>query len=465
MAVRNLLPVGYRAASGSVFIDMAAAPGTSDNFEPPARKLKSTIPDDLMMVMPWALWGANNLLPQQMIKDIETCGILNGIIDGKARFSICEGLQPVIMKVDGAKKVIDTIVNDPEIVDFLEMNNDFFQVFGWMKDMHGFGSAVTRFMLNGAKDKIVTFQRDDITETRFEKQDPANGKIRRLYYSACWELVTGPNDNRIFTVPLLDPNYPVKDLQDKAAAGIVEHSMTFRYPGWGKHYYPIPLWMPAYKWVKIAQGVPEMKAAMFENNMRLKYKVIIFQEYWSNAFEDWEDVDDDERETRRNTLFDEIDRWLTGSKNAYKSIFVDGKYTLDGKPIDFIKIEPIEDTTKAGELLPDSAAANSEIAIGMLWNNAIQGGNQKTSLYDQNQGGSNVREATAMQVIIHELERKNVQRVFNVIKRFNGWDKTFPGIDFIIPGTILTTLDTGATSKPIVTGGADPGNNGNNQNY
>lgn len=454
MDSRNTLPIAYRSNSCTVFIDMAAAPGASDNFGGPARKLESTIADDMMHMMPWANWGANNLLPQQMIVDIETCGILNAIIDGKARFAMCEGIVPVKMRTEGGSKVIEKIYDDAELVDFLEMNNHFFQVFGWMKDMIGFGNAATRFMLNAEKNKIVLFQRDDITEIRYQKQDPTTGKIAKLYYSACWNLVAGPNDNRIFDIPLLDQNNPLKDLQEKAAAGIVEHTMTFRYPGWGKHYYPIPLWYPTYKWVKIAQGVPEMKAAMFENNMRLKYKVTIFKEYWSHAYEDWEDVEDAERETRRNTLFDEIDRWLVGSKNAYKSIYVDGDYTLDGKEKQFIKIEPIEDTTKIGELLPDSAAANSEIAIGMLWNNAMQGGNQKSGLYSQNEGGSSVREATAMQVIIHELERKNVQRVMNVIKYFNGWNKDYPGLEFIIPGTILTTLDTGGSTKPVVTGGA-----------
>lgn len=448
--------IGFRERSGTMFIDMAAAPGSSDNFGSPARKPKATIPEDRLKFMPWASWGTNNLLAQEMITDIETCGLLNAIIDGKARFGLCEGIVPAIVKYDGSKRVIEKLVDDPEIIDFLEMNNQFFQAFGWMKDLCGFGSGVARFMLNGKRDKIVRFQRDDITETRFEKKDPSTGKISNLFYSACWDLVTSDMDNRIFKVPLLDPNNPLDDLRKKAATGVAEHAMTFRYPGWGKHYYSVPLWYAAYKWVKIAQGVPEMKAAMFENNMRIKYMVVIYDKYWENAFEDWEDVDDKTRETRRNTLYDEIDKWLTGSKNAFKSIFVDGKFDdISGKSHQYIEIKPIEDNTKAGELLPDSAAANSEIAFAMMWNNAANGGNQKNNLYSENTGGSNIREATAMQVIIHELERKNIQRVMNVIKYFNGWNVTHPGLEFIIPATILTTLDTGATSKPVMTGGVD----------
>lgn len=438
-----------------MFIDMAAAPGASDNFGSPARPMESTIPPELWDFLPWAVWGNNNLLPQEMETDIGKTGILNTIINAGARFGLGEGLDPVIIKRDGAKKSIEKYVDDPEILNFLEDNNANIQNFGWMQDMLGMGNGIARFMLNKEGTKIVQFQRDDISEARFERKDKT-GRIRNVYFCAEWNKITSDKDNRIFSVPLLDANNPLQDLKDKAARGIYEHCFAFRYPSWGKHYYSLPLWFAQYKWVKIAQGVPEMKAAMFENNMRIKYMVIIYGQYWENAFEDWEDIDDDERENRRNELYDQIDKWLTGGKNAYKSIYIDGKFSLDGKPQQFIDIKPIEDTTKAGELLPDSAAANSEIAFAMLFNLAIVGGNQASGLYESSQGGSNVRESILMQIIIRELERMYIRKIYNIVKRFNGWDTTYPGLEFIIPATVLTTLDTGGSSKPVNTGGIEP---------
>jgi len=465
--VRTVGGCGLSSTTGAFYIDMAAAPNVmaTSAFGPPARQLESTIPFDKMKFMPWSPWGENNLLPQQMVIDIESCGILSGIIDGKARFSLCEGMVPAICKVDTTgKKVIERIIDDAEIVDFLEMNNHFYQTFAWMKDQCGIGNGVARFMLDNDFSKIVLFQRDDVTEVRYQKQDEKTGKINNLYYSAQWDKVFNEKDNRIFTVPLLDPNNPLADLQQKAKSKIAEHSMTFRYPGWGKHYYSVPLWFAAYKWVKIAQGVPEMKAALFQNTMRIKYMVIIYEQYWDDAYDDWQDIDDKTREDRRNELYDEIDRWLSGAKNAHKSIYVDGKISLDGKPIPFIEIKPIEDTTKQGEYLPDSAAANSEIAFAMLFNPSIIGASLPSGPYTNSQGGSNVRESVLMQIIIHEFERKSVQRVMNVIKYFNGWNITYPGIEFIIPATIMTTLDTGAGSKPVVTGGYQQNNNNNGNN-
>lgn len=90
----------------------------------------------------------------------------------------------------------------------------------------------------------------------------------------------------------------------------------------------------------------------------------------------------------------------------------------------------------------------------MHFNNAIIGGNQASGLYEQSQGGSNVRESVMLQVMLHELERQNVRRVMMVIAYFNGWKKKYPGLDFIIPATLLTTLDTGSSTKTAVTGPA-----------
>lgn len=227
----------------------------------------------------------------------------------------------------------------------------------------------------------------------------------------------------------------------------------------------MPMWMSQILWIKIAQSVPEMKAVLFENNMRVKMVVIIYQDFWTESYgDDWDDYTDEQKMEKKKQTYKDIDDFLVGSKNAYKSVFTTGYRDTEGRTFANIEFKPIEDTTKDGELLPDSAAANSEIAFAMLWNLAITGGSQKEGQYQGNEGGSNVRESSLMQVIIHEVERQVVRSIMNVIKLFNGWNTKFPGLDFIIPATILTTLDTGAGSKQAVTGNANPKQDGTDQN-
>jgi hypothetical protein len=462
MSVHIKYGIGFSSETGTQYIDMAAA----KKYEP-QKEFVSTIPINKFPAMPWSQWGTNNLMPLEMLAHINNCGQLTGIIEGRARLAVCEGIQPVIKKASGSQMVIDRYVDDAEITEFLDMNDHFWNTFAFTKDYIGFQRMVARIMLNKNRTAIAAFQRDDVTEHRVEKKDK-KGKINNVYYCAEWMFAKGATDPNIIVKPLLDIHNPVRDLRQRVDGGDknFEYSIIASHPGWNCQYYTRANWMAALKWVSIAEAVPEMKDAIFNNGLRVKQVCIIQETFWPKAFgaATWKAYTEKEKEDARQKIYDEIDKTLTGAKNANKTIFTTGYRDRDGKTWADISFQPIEDSTKIGEYLPDSAAANSEIAFAMLWNNAMTGGNQSTGLYSENQGGSNVREASALQVIIHQIEREMVRKFYNTIKYFNGWNKTYPGLDFIIPATILTTLDTGAGSKPVVPGQTKTNDNGANQN-
>lgn len=462
----KLRGIGFRQSQygSAMFMNASTVFGLADG---PAKQVTSAVPDDkAISYLPWSPWGSNNLLPNQYICDIKNTGVLNAIVDGKSRFAMCQGMVPAIVHTDPTTgmRTIDKIIDDPEITDYLDMNDHFNNVYGWMKDQVGFNWASTRYVLNENGTYIATFQRNDITQSRFGKIDPVSRRSEKMYYSANWDKVgTNPKDNRVYSIDLLNNANPVAHLQQLAAKGVREVDLVLKNPGWGEYYYPTPMWMAAYRWVKIAQGVPEMKAALFANAMRPKYMVIVHEEYWINQYEDYDTWDQDKQDEMWEKLLDDMSSWLIGAQNAHKTIMVNGYRDEKGTYTD-IEIIPIEDNTQQGELLPDSAAANSEIAIAMNFNLVISGGNQKAGAYAGNEGGSNVRENTMMQTIIHEVERQKVRQFMNVIKYFNGWNKKYKGMEFIIPQTILTTLDTGGSTKPVVTGNVNPKQDGTNKN-
>lgn len=465
VTIRN--GIGY-ASHGDMsvqFISLSAKIASTAAAEPFV-PIKPTRPYDPMNVFPWSPWGTNNLLPQEMLKDIETTGVLSAILDAKARMTTCQGIIPAIIKNSGGQRVIDRIMDEAEVVDFLEQNNQFIQTYGWIRDSLAFGRPIGRIALNRKGDKIASFQRDDITETRLAKKD-SRGRINNIWYSGQWEKVRGPLDEYVFSVPLLDVNNPSNALLSRMKGGDTarEFSITVPHVAWGRQYYPNGCWIPSYKWVKIAQSIPEMKAAMFENSTRIKLQVKILNTFWDNRFgTQWKAFTDEEKEKKQQEVYEEINNYLVGAKNAGKTLFTTMYRDRDGKTYSDIEIVSIEDTTKPGEYLPDSAAANSEIAIACNYNLTMNGGNQKNGLYSENQGGSNVREASTLTVIQGEKERQEVRYLMNIIKYFNGWDRTYPGMDFIIPGSILTTLDTGAGAKDIVAGNAKPSTNGTDKN-
>ena len=460
--------IGYSEATGARFVDMEYISMASAKGMQPARPAPLAKPYEPTGVSyPWSPWGTNNLLGAEMANDIKTCGVLNGIIEGKSRFAIGQGMLPAIVSYENSgKPIVEKILSGTEVNAFLDDNNSFFTTVALMKDYLGFNRAIARLGINNKGNLITNLLRADVSEARMARKD-GHGNIRNVWYGADWSKVRGAEDPNIFSEPLLSSHNPYQDLRNRIDGGDSKRwfSLMVSHPGWQEQYYPMPMWMAQILWVKIAQGVPEMKAVMFENNMRVKYVVIIYEKYWTEAYGDeWEDYTDEQKLEKRKKTYSDIDDFLIGSKNAYKSIFTTGYRDQDGKTYANIEIKPIEDHTKQGELLPDSAAANSEIAFSMLWNNAMTGGNQASGLYESSQGGSNVRESILMQVIIHEVERQMIKTIMNVVKRFNGWDKTYKGLEFIIPATILTTLDTGAGTKQALPGGEKPKEDGTDKN-
>lgn len=410
--------------------------------------------DDFNSTSLWANWGTDNQLPITMTKAIESCGVLMSAIDGKARFGLGRGVKPfrvVSTKPDGEEELEP--INNTEVNDWLEESNMFFQSFGLFKDMIGFGNIHGRFKFNNAGDKIGLFIRDDVSEFRYAKEE--KGVISKTYLCADWSRTPSKSDGSLLDYELLPWIGPatylnnIKPEQRRAK----EFSITGRLPGWNRHYYSMPTWYAAKKWVDIATGVPDMKSAMFENNIRLKYIVVVYDSYWDRVYgAQWATFTPEEKEEKQNKLYQSIDDWLVGSENAYKSVYIPGRFEqVVGKGWQDIEIKPIDDTTKQGELLPDSAAANSEILFALMMNPALMGADTPGGPYSGGAGsGSNIREAALVQVMIQEFERQQISRILNIVKKVNGWPED---IVWRFPGLVLTTLDTGKSTKPVQTGG------------
>ncbi len=417
-------------------------------------------------------WGEDNLEPIRLAQEIADCGILNSIIESQSRLSLGKGVLWAYTTFDkNGSLVIDNIPALPELDEFMEENNHVFHELALMQDLIGFKHGAIRFVLNKARNKIALFQRDDITELRYQKMNDL-GIVENAYLCAEWDKVPSINDKRVLTVPLLNPNGPLADLRDRVDGGKdVTFMTTYKNPAWRRKYYPCGDWVANRHWMKISKQIPKMKEAMFNHNFRPRYLVTIYERFWENRFSEdasgkaWEDYTDSERDTARQKVYDDIDKHLAGVDNHGKAIFVDGYFdSITGKAYSEIEIKAIEDQIKEGDMLPDSAAANSEIAFGMKYNPAIIGASLPSGPYTNSQGGSNVRESVTVQILIHEPERQMICNWYNLVKKFNGWDTTYKRDGFsltpVIPTTILTTLDTGKGTSQGVNGGqpAQPGN-------
>jgi hypothetical protein len=463
--MRNrLIHVGER--SGAVFFekdryDVSAIQDTAQPTETKPTELLSLATDVVGGTgdknVEYVPWGDDNLQPVRLLDDVKACGVLSGGLHAKIRLGIGRGIMPMrLISTDANAKETLEPVDDAEIAEWMEDNDVASNTYSWFMDLCGIGQDLARIKFNNAGTKIGMLWRHDVTEMRYEPKND-KGYIENVHLSARWS--EGRNwralaGGDVLTRPFLNPQNAISKLKEMAPEKRAkkEYAMVCRLPDWNKHYYSDPLWYAARKWVEIAKGVPLMKAAMFENNIRLKYKVVIYQEYWDTHIPDWSTMAADEQEAARKEVYDEIDNFLAGAENAYKSIFVDGKLDpVTQTRYSMIDIEPIEDTTKQGELLPDSAAANIEILFALMMNPALMGAGSFGKGYGGGAGsGSDIREATMVQIMIQEFERQCISKKLNLVAHINGWKDRIPNLVWRFPGMILTTLDKGKSTESIV---------------
>ncbi|MEP7375536.1 MAG: hypothetical protein ABI675_19480 [Chitinophagaceae bacterium] len=417
---------------------------------------KITVPEvkDFGLARPWADWGTTNDLPIKMAKDIEECGVLSAGLDGKARIATGKGPAPfLLVNVDNDGKEELEYVKDPEIQDWFEMNDSFNFSFLSSYDLFSYGWSPTQMMLSRDRTKINRIKRTDVVTARLERKSKISGEIEGLYLNADWQCNYTYPSEYIKRVPVLAEGGELQDLLGRT--GAYEFAIINRQLRNGKQYYPPPLWYSTKAWVDIAKAIPAMKMAMFNNQMTIKYVVTISQNYWTRIHKTWASMTSTQRQDIIDNKLDEIDKYLAGNENQYKSIFANSYIDPVTKTETAdIKIDVLDDKVKDGKLLPDGSAATSEILFALMINPALFGAGTPEGSYSKNPGGSNIREAYMVQIMMLESERRMNARPLNIVKHYNGWAKRLETAEkrlvFRYPSGLLTTLDTGKSTKPEI---------------
>lgn len=402
---------------------------------------------------PWVNWGTDNKKPCRLSYKIGKSGVLNAAISAKARIAIGKGVAPVLVTGRDQKsgqEIMDWIY-DPEIEDWLELNNDYLYSLQFIRDMVGYGWAHSRIRMDNGGQNIASFKTDDVLKCRLGEMNKETGEIMQTFYSPSWKDVKGPKDYK--TLEMLSENNELADLQKRLGRGKggKEFSLISRGDLNGKSYYPNPIWESVMEWVDLVIKVPEMKHAMFNNQMSIKYLITISIKYFERGDTKWNSYNADEKQQKFKDKVTEINKHLTGNDKAYKSIAAASYMDPSGKEIKDIQIEVLDDKVKDGKLLPESSAGDKQILFSLMMNPTIMGANTFGAGEGGAGSGSDIREAYLVQIMLMEAERRMNTKIFNIVKRFNGWSERYKGknLQFRYPNLILTTLDTGGSTAPV----------------
>lgn len=468
-------PAGYDSAQPAG--KSSGATGTSLNVAEEVREV-----EDKLKVVPW---GEDNRFPQRISAMLDHCGIGKPALNFKAKAIYGGGIIPgKVTGIDPKTKedIIEPLdrVKYAPVYEFLEKST--MPIF-WAEFLNDWTTYVNCF-------PEIVFSKNGKTITNIVHQESSdcrygpmqNGKIKKVYLSKLWGL---PGDQLIKFAPreisagfnyvstleekhivpkdcidMYDPVASCKEIVEgiKNRKGLISAILPVNYPSTNKTYYQLPSWDGARLsgWFDIASRVPGMLKRLFNSNFNIKYHIEVPESYFErlHGLEKWKTMLPDDKARERKTLVRRMDKFLSGDDNAFKSfVSTFDVAPHDGKEYGRLKITVIEDKINVDKETLMSSAADIQILIAMQVHPTIFGagtlgtGTQRT-------GGSDIREAFLVQNAMHALERQIIVSPLNLVRDYNRevggiseWEKD---IRFFFRDTVLTTLDTGAGSKKVL---------------
>lgn len=472
-------PVAYLSESGSS-VYFSRASSSAGTFQARKKSRGTAVPvQKLQNALDVALWGEDNRFPQNIEQQMAYCSVGKNELDRKIRKLYGNGIVPgkiVGQKDDGTEifKALDRNT-DKAIYSKIEHRSMSRFFLEYLQDWAWFGNCFPEVIFSKDCSEITGFIHQESCDSRYKQMDD-NGKISKVYLSKMWgansdqyakfdpkKRVLGLIENAkqlstidtrfIKTLDCIDmydsldsANSIAQSLKD--SKGLKSAILPVNYPSVNKTYYQVPAWDGARLsgWVEIACKIPSLIKTLYAKAFSLRYHIEIPKTYFEDKYgpEVWKGMKESEQTKAKKDLLREMDKFLSGDENAFKSFVTYFDISKQGKEeYGRVKINSIPDNTNLDKEMITQSAADSQIIIAMGGNPAISGAG-KIGTGQQRSGGSDVRETYLIEQAGLNLERQVLLEPFYLMRDFNKWDSD---IVFRVRDTILTTLDTGAGTQ------------------
>lgn len=298
------------------------------------------------------------------------------------------------------------------------------QFLDWRFNMNTFSELI----FSGDRQVITNIYHKSAEFCRLSVQNKKTRTIDWLYYSPEFTGGRTPNVDKILKIPLYQWQNSRMFLERLPGKKFAWHSML---PTPGVFYYARPVWMGLLKdqgWLDVSAKVPEVVYAMMNNQIRLKYHVLVPESYYEIRYTEWQTYTHEQRNKIIDEHVAEINKTLKETKNLYSSLvsfFREGIQGDEGKVV----IEAIDDKIKENSWVPSSNAADAQIVQGLGLHPsqlglAPEGGKMGAG------SGSDQRESFNTGVQLNTIEQQILLEPLNWIATFNAqtnpdWDVTF----------------------------------------
>lgn len=424
---------------------------TTENLDSTVTTVKVDVKDKTAEI---ASWGSKNSYPQDILKAVRPNGSASSGLRFLRKAHYGNGLVLVRDEADANGKKETKMVSlseVPEIQQFFlksQMNRFWKET---IADLEYFSIAFPEYILSENFQTINLVRRQKTAWCRFSLPNPENNLVEYVYISQKFGRETVDSTSEyVEEVPLIDSYWSTDQVKEYCKANNIKKFIRpIFYPLIDEAFYPKAEWHAVVEsgWLDVANSVPALKKAIFNNQMTIKYLVEINEMYFEKIYrEKWLSFSPDERMDIRKKVIDAVNDSLSGNDNAGKTI-QSMKFIEDGKEYSAVTITAIDDKLKDGSYLPEAEAANSEVlfALGVdpsLIGAGIPGGKLGAG------SGSDKREAFTILSALFKTNRETTLEVYDFIAQYNNWDTS---IRAAFENTILTTLDANPTGSKSVT--------------
>ena len=391
-----------------------------------------------------ARWGKNNNYPSDFLKQLRPNGAAIGGLRVLKSIHYGGGLvfhKPTTDDNNKRERNLIPLNQLPEVKAFFKANKMPQFLIEIISDLETFGMACPEYILSKNRKKIVCVNRLKTAWHRKELIDKKRGYPERIYYNSRWDHWGGEEDKNTANVHVVPTWWSIEEIRAYCEKkNIYKFCQPISLPMLDEGYYTKPDWHAAYLsgWFEVSNSIAKYKKALFENQLNLKYIVYIDHRYFEKEYgDDWHAMSSDNQKKIKDELMNGIDNHMTGNEAAGRSMYSATYSDEIGKPVDAIRIVPIDNKIKDGNYLPDASAANSEILFSLgvdpsLIGHGVPGGKLGAG------SGSDKREAFAILQHIMKTKRIYTLQIWELLQEYNEWD---PELEASFEDTILTTLD------------------------
>ncbi|RSK44708.1 hypothetical protein [Hymenobacter perfusus] len=397
-----------------------------------------------------ALWGEANDFPQQVLKSLESNTILPSVLEWKTRAVYGGGVvYGRVTDYDAGGNEVFKRERLPDVEAFFRRSNIARYAYEGLQNLFTYAQSYPELIQSLNKQKITTLTTQDTAFCRYSVPKAGQAVPDLVHISANWpDAKLG--DEFTTSVPVLDPYYdPVEAL--KADTRGFKYVYPLALPSPGKALYQLASWNSIRRsgWLDVAQSIPEFKAAMFKNQLSIKYLIEAHEGYWKWKYPDWDTKVTEERRRIISDELSEFEKTMTGVAGAGKSIL---SLTITdprtGEPISAFKVTAIDDKIKSGLHIEDSQEASSHIYTALSVDPTLVGISPGKGMGAGS--GSDKRIAFNNFISTHRFHQDLILEPLYLIRDYNGWPAD---LEFRFLNPLAQTADVSTSNTSTATGG------------